>query len=130
MATHKRPLSPHLQVYKPQLTSMMSIVHRATGVFNSFGALLFAIWLCAIAAGAENFEAITALGNSLAGKLILAAFCFSLIYHFLNGIRHLLWDAGWGYEIPTAYATGYVVLGLSAVLTFWLCSLIFAGGLA
>jgi succinate dehydrogenase / fumarate reductase cytochrome b subunit len=117
MATQERPLSPHLQVYKPQLTSFMSIVHRATGVVLALGGLVLALWLVA-AAGSPNTYAIfrDAMG-SLVGKLALFVFSACLVYHFLNGIRHLFWDAGHGYELPKAYASGYAVLVLSVLLT-------------
>jgi succinate dehydrogenase / fumarate reductase cytochrome b subunit len=117
MATQERPLSPHLQVYKPQLTSFMSIVHRATGVVLALGGLVLALWLVA-AAGSPNTYAIfrDAMG-SLVGKVALFVFSACLVYHFLNGIRHLFWDAGHGYELPKAYASGYAVLVLSVLLT-------------
>lgn len=130
MATQERPLSPHLQVYKPQLTSFMSIVHRATGVVLALGSLVLALWLVA-AAGSPNTYAIfrDAMG-SLVGKLALFVFSACLVYHFLNGIRHLFWDAGHGYELPKAYASGYAVLVLSVLLTGGLWFLALSGGAA
>ena len=119
MATPKRPLSPFMigPYYRPQLTSVMSLTHRATGVVLALGALVLASWLAAAAGGAEAYAAFAACLGSPLGKLGLFVFSASLVYHFLNGIRHLFWDAGHGYEIPRAYASGYAVLALSVVLT-------------
>lgn len=117
MATQERPLSPHLQVYKPQITSVMSILHRATGVVLGLGALVLAAWLVVVAGDAPAFDAFNALLGSLAGKLALFIFSACLVYHFLNGLRHLAWDVGRGYDIPTVYASGYAVLVLSVLFT-------------
>ena len=119
MATPKRPLSPFMigPYYRPQLTSMMSIAHRGTGVVLALGALVLVAWLVAAAGSASAFDAFSAAMGSLPGKLSLFVFSASLVYHFLNGIRHLFWDAGHGFEIPKAYASGYAVLLLSLVLT-------------
>lgn len=131
MATQERPLSPHLQVYRPQLTSVMSILHRGTGVVLALGALVFAGWLVAAATGAEAFAAYSAVLASVPGKIALFGFSACLVYHFLNGIRHLAWDAGHGYEIPKAYASGYAVAVLAVLLTavLWYVGLT-AGGAA
>lgn len=128
MATQERPLSPHLQVYKPQLTSVMSILHRGTGVVLALGALVLAAWLVAVAGSAEAHATFAAGMASLPGKLALFVFSASLVYHFLNGIRHLFWDAGHGYEIPKAYASGYAVLVLAVVFTALLWYFALRGG--
>jgi succinate dehydrogenase / fumarate reductase, cytochrome b subunit len=119
MATPKRPLSPFMigPYYRPQLTSMLSIAHRATGVLLSLAGFVLAAWLLAAAGGSEGFDRFTALLFSPIGKLLLALVLFSLVYHLLNGIRHLLWDIGWGYEIPRLYATGWAVVVLSVLIT-------------
>ena len=129
MATQERPLSPHLQVYKPQLTSTMSILHRATGVVLALGALLFAAWLVAVAGGAEAFELARAALASVVGKVTLFALSACLVYHLLNGIRHLAWDAGYGFDIPKAYASGYAVLVLAVLITasLWWAGLAMGG---
>ena len=129
MATQERPLSPHLQVYRPQITSVMSILHRATGVVLALGALVLAGWLVAAASSPGAFESLQAVLASVPGQVALFAFSACLVYHFLNGIRHLFWDAGHGFSIPKAYASGYAVLGLSVVITaaLWWIAL---GGLA
>jgi succinate dehydrogenase / fumarate reductase cytochrome b subunit len=125
----KRPLSPFMigPYYKPQLTSMLSITHRATGVFLSVGALFLTWWLMAVAAGPEAYATFDACARGVLGKLVLLGVAFSLIFHWLNGIRHLLWDIGWGLEVPRAYATGWVVVALSAAGTAWLAWLVFGG---
>jgi succinate dehydrogenase / fumarate reductase cytochrome b subunit len=119
MATPKRPLSPFMigPYYRPQLTSVMSLTHRATGVVLALGSLVLAAWLVAAAGSAEAYAAFAACLGSLPGKIALFAFSASLVYHFLNGIRHLFWDAGHGYDLPTAYASGYAVLVLAVLLT-------------
>lgn len=117
MASTNRPLSPHLQVYKPQLTSVLSITHRATGVFLSVGALFLSCWLLAVASGPEEFNKLNEYVNTWYGKVILVAFVFSLFYHLCNGVRHLFWDAGYGLNIETTYKTGYAVVIISILLT-------------
>ena len=130
MATQERPLSPHLQVYKPQITSVMSIVHRGTGVILALGGLVLAAWLVAAAGSAEAHAGFEACLGSLPGRIALFAFSASLVYHFLNGIRHLFWDAGHGYEIPRVYASGYAVLVLTVLLTAGLWYIGLTGGAA
>lgn len=117
MATQQRPLSPHLQVYKPQITSSMSILHRITGVVNALGVLVFAWWLVALSAGGDAYAQFAAVAGSLPGKIALFGFAATLVYHLLNGVRHLVWDAGFGFEIPQVYRSGYAVLALAALLT-------------
>ena len=119
MATPKRPLSPFMigPYYRPQLTSVMSLTHRATGVVLALGSLVLAAWLVAAAGSAEAYTAFATCLGSLPGRIALFAFSASLVYHFLNGIRHLFWDAGKGYDLPTAYASGYAVLVLAVLLT-------------
>lgn len=112
----KRPLSPHLQVYKPQLTSMMSFMHRGSGAALCAGAVLIACGLLALADGYESWTYFRAQCGSLVGKLVISAFLIALVYHWLNGLRHLGWDAGYGLDIKTTYTTGKLVLGLFAVI--------------
>ncbi len=113
----KRPLSPHLQVYKPQLTSIMSIIHRGSGVALCAGAVLIAIGLLALADGYETWIYFRAQCGTVIGKLVIAAFLLSLVYHWLNGLRHLGWDAGYGLDIKATYTTGKLVLILFAVIS-------------
>ena len=117
MASSNRPLSPHLQVYRPQLTSILSITHRMTGVALAFGTLLLIYWLAAAAGGPESFATAQALIGSILGRLLLFGWTFALFYHLCNGIRHLSWDAGWGFELPTVYRSGWTVVLASLALT-------------
>jgi succinate dehydrogenase / fumarate reductase cytochrome b subunit len=117
MPTGNRPLSPHLQVYRPQLTSVLSILHRITGVALLVGTLLLIYWLAAAAAGPEAFETARAVIGSVLGRLFLFGWTVALFYHLCNGIRHLFWDAGYGFELEAAYRSGWLVVGASAVLS-------------
>ena len=112
-----RPLSPHLQVYRWQITMTMSILHRVTGVVITVGAFALAWWLMAVAAGGDTYRDAAECLESPLGTIALAGFSLALVYHLLNGIRHLLWDAGWGFEIPEFYASGWTVAILTVVLT-------------
>lgn len=128
MARRERPLSPHLQIYRPQLTSVLSITHRGTGVVLTLGALAWAGWLLALAAGPAAFE--TAQGHLGAwyGQVLLLLWSVALFYHLANGIRHLFWDAGYGFELHQVYASGYAVVLATAVLTAAAWGLALLGG--
>ena len=112
-----RPLSPHLQVYRLPLPALMSISHRATGVLLTAGSLVLVYWLAAVASGPDAFAGAQALLASTPGRALLLVFTFSLFYHLGNGIRHLFWDAGLGFELRTAHASGVLVIVAAAVLT-------------
>lgn len=94
-----RPLSPHLQVYTPQINMVMSIIHRITGVALYFGTLLLACWLIAAASGPEWFDFVNALFGSLLGRLVMLAYTWALLHHMFGGIRHLIWDTGRGFQL-------------------------------
>ncbi len=126
MTTYNRPLSPHLQIYKPQLTSVLSITHRGTGVFLTVGAFFLTYWLLALAGGPEQFETLQAHITNWYGQCLVYTFVFSLYFHLCNGVRHLFWDTGMGLEIDIAYKTGYAVVATSFVLT--LATFYLAGG--
>ena len=117
-----RPLSPHLQVYRPQLTSIMSIMHRASGTVLATGSLLVALWLVALAAGAAVFNPVADAMQHPFGQLVVFGYSLALVYHGLNGIRHLMWDLRIGLEIKQVYQSGYLVLGLTFLVTaaLWL----------
>lgn len=117
MVTDNRPLSPHLQVYRPQLTSVMSISHRLSGLLLSLGMVMVTIWLVALAAGPSAFAAVNGWLASPGGLIALLIWTVALFYHLLNGIRHLCWDAGWLLELKGAYASGWSVLIVTALLT-------------
>ena len=113
----ERPISPHLQVYKPQITSVLSIFHRITGVALTFGLILSVAWIFTLSLGEEYFEYFSLFIKSWFGLLILFGFTFALNYHFCNGVRHLFWDAGYGYEISTVYKSGLAVVIISLLST-------------
>jgi succinate dehydrogenase / fumarate reductase cytochrome b subunit len=113
----KRPLSPHLSVYRPQITSILSIFHRASGVAMAGSMALIVWWLLAAATGSEYFEFVNGLLTSWIGYLILIGSAFVFFYHFCNGLRHMWWDIGNGFELETVTATGYAVLVGAVVLT-------------
>jgi len=126
MRANRRPLSPHLQVYRPQLTSVMSVGHRASGIVLSVGTLLLVYWLAAAAAGPDAFSRAQGFIGSWLGILLLFGWTVALFYHLCNGIRHLFWDAGYGFELTQAYASGWAVVIATAVLTLlsWIVGLI------
>ena len=130
MSSSNRPLSPHLQVYRPQITSMLSILHRLTGVALAVGTLVLIYWLAAAASGAEAFADAQAVIGSFIGRLLLFGWTFALFYHLCNGIRHLFWDAGYGFEIATAERSGWVTVVATAVLTLlsWILGYVMMGG--
>ncbi len=112
-----RPLSPHLGVYKFMYTMSLSILHRITGVAASFGFLLFAWWLMALATGHDAYDRAMQLLASPVAKLLLVGFTFAFIYHFCNGIRHLVWDTGRGLERAQARRSGAVVIVAALAIT-------------
>jgi succinate dehydrogenase / fumarate reductase, cytochrome b subunit len=105
-----RPLSPHLQVYKPQLTSMLSIAHRGTGVALCAGAVLVAVGLLALANGYDSWMGFRGHLSAWYGKAIVIGFTLAMVYHWLNGLRHLAWDSGYGLDIKQTYASGKFLL--------------------
>src|SRR5690349_6318511 len=114
---NERPLSPHLGVYKFMSTMSLSILHRITGIAATVGFLLFTGWLMALASGADSYaRAMQMLGSPFA-KLLLVGFTFSFVYHFCNGIRHLVWDTGRGLERAQARRSGAVVIVAALVIT-------------
>lgn len=117
MSIENRPLSPHLQVYKWLWTMMFSIVHRATGVALAVGTLVLVWWLLALASGPEAFAFAQTMLGSIVGRLALLGWTWSLFYHLANGVRHLVWDIGWGFELGVAQASGWFVVVISIVLT-------------
>ena len=112
-----RPLSPHLQVYRWPVTMLTSITHRFTGIGIGLGFLLLACWLVALSLGEGSYEAVAAFHRSIIGRILLLGFSWSVIFHLFNGVRHLFWDAGMGFEKETADRSGWAVLVLSVVVT-------------
>jgi succinate dehydrogenase / fumarate reductase cytochrome b subunit len=118
MRSADRPLSPHLQIYRWQLTSVLSILHRATGVVLSAGAILLVWWLVAAASGPEAYEDVEDFLGSWLGLLLLFGWTAALFYHLCNGIRHLVWDTGHALDLKSVYVGGWVVVGATGALTF------------
>ena len=129
MAHDKRPLSPDLQIYRPQLTSVLSISHRVTGITLSVGTLLLVLWLLAAAVGPQAYSTVQSFMHSWLGLLLMFGWTFSFFFHLCNGIRHLVWDAGYGFELRTIYASGWTVVAVSMALTVaaWFSSFVVMG---
>ena len=117
MTSRERPLSPHLQIYRWQWTMLLSIVHRMTGVALAVGTLWLVWWLVAAAMGPEAFARAQAFAGHWFGRLVLLGFTWALFYHLANGIRHLFWDAGRGFELSTGYGSAWLVVLASLALT-------------
>jgi len=118
----KNPLSPHLQIYRWHISSLLSITHRISGVINLFALILIFFWLIVLSSGENNYELFLLIINGFFGKFILIGFTWSMNFHLLSGIRHLVWDLGYGFEIRTANISGIIVIISSLILTiiFWL----------
>lgn len=130
MTTRDRPLSPHLQIYRWQWTMLLSITHRLSGVALAAGTLLLVYWLVAAASGAEAYASAQAVISHWLGRLLLFGWTWALFYHLANGIRHLFWDMGRGFALATGYATAWLVVLVSVVLTAlaWLIGYGLIGG--
>lgn len=115
----RRPLSPHLQVYRPQITSVLSILHRLSGIALAIGTLLLVWWLAALAAGPVAFAGAQDFLGGFLGRLLLFGWTVALFYHFCNGLRHLAWDAGYGYDLETVSRTGWLTVGATIGLTLF-----------
>jgi succinate dehydrogenase / fumarate reductase cytochrome b subunit len=128
MAQAKRPLSPHIQIYRWPLTMALSIVHRVTGTGLALWLILVTWWLLALASGPEAFATIQAVMGSWFGILILVLWTLAVYFHLGNGVRHLIWDAGYGYDLNVARNSGIAVLVFAGVMTIltWLV-IAFAG---
>ena len=118
----ERPLSPHLQIYRPQITSVLSILHRITGVALTVGLFVVAWMLLAVASGPEAYATFQSVMTSPLGVIAVVGWSYALFYHLCAGIRHLVMDTGKGFAIPEIYKSGYTMVGASVVLTvvFWL----------
>jgi succinate dehydrogenase / fumarate reductase cytochrome b subunit len=123
-----RPQSPNIQIYRPQITSVLSIANRITGVVLSLGAVGLVIWLSAAAAGPETYEIIHRVIRSWAGQVLLLGFTFAFFLHLCGGIRHLVWDTGHGFDLRAIYISGWTVVVSSVGLTAiaWIASLFLA----
>ena len=122
MTDNQNPLSPHLQIYRWHISSLLSITHRISGVINLLALILIFFWLIALILGEDNYESFLLTINSFFGKFIFIGFTWSMCFQILSGIRHLVWDLGYGFEIKTANISGVIVIIFSLVLTttFWI----------
>lgn len=127
MNVNDRPLSPHLQIYRPQLTSVMSISHRATGIVLSLGLIPLTYWLIAAASGPGAFATAQAVFGSVIGRILMVIWSYCFFYHLCNGIRHLVWDTGHALDLDDVYTSGYVALSGSLILTIvtWILVAVF-----
>lgn len=128
MDNANRPLSPHISVYRWRITSTLSILHRATGVALSLVTVLLAAWLLAAASGVEAYDTVTGFMGSPVGLLVLLAASYAFFFHLGNGIRHLFWDAGLGFEMHQTRASGWSVVAFSIVATLVLWAAVLAAG--
>ena len=121
MSNTERPLSPHLSIYRWPITMTLSILHRATGVAMSVGLVVLAMWLLSAASGAVAYDQNVTLMSTLVGRLLLIGWSFAFFFHLANGIRHLAWDTGRGFEKRQANASAWFVLLLAVIMTaaYW-----------
>ena len=120
--SQERPLSPHLQIYRPQINMVMSIVHRITGAALYAGTLIVAWWLIAIAGGPQSYADFQSVAGSFMGRIVLFGFTWGLVHHMLGGLRHFVWDTGRGFDLATVDRMSWATLIGSIVVTFilWL----------
>ncbi len=114
-----RPLSPHMQIYRPQITSVLSILHRITGMLLCLGAVVLAGWVVTVSVGPDCHALFSAFINSLPGRLLVLGLVFALLFHLCNGVRHLVWDMGYGFALDTTTITGWLVVVLSLLGTVY-----------
>ncbi|MDE0789371.1 MAG: succinate dehydrogenase, cytochrome b556 subunit [Woeseiaceae bacterium] len=121
MSNNGRPLSPHLSIYRWPITMTTSILHRVTGIALSIGSIVLAAWLFGVAMGAESYAIFLSYMDSILGRVLLIGWSFAFFFHLSNGVRHLVWDSGRGFEKSTANASAWFVLILAVILTalFW-----------
>ena len=115
MSNIKRPISPHLSIYRPQITSTLSIFHRITGVALYFGLVLLAVFLYVVAYSPEKYVNLHQCLSSAYGRLFLFGWTLAFYYHLFNGIRHLYWDMGKGFDLPSVTRTGWIAIILSVL---------------
>ena len=117
MEQKKNPLSPHLQIYRWHITSLLSITHRIVGVINIFAVTLICGWSLFLLLGKNDYDIIFVILNSIFGKFLILSLCWTFSFHILNELRHLAWDLGYGFDLKIAKITGIIVLVGSFVLT-------------
>jgi succinate dehydrogenase / fumarate reductase, cytochrome b subunit len=127
--TDPRPLSPHLQIYRPMLTMMLSIIHRITGSALYFGSALLVWWVFAVALGPDSYATFQSVAGSIPGQLILFGFTWALVHHLIGGLRHLVWDTGRGFDLATVELMARLSIAASVTITLVIWGLVlFSGG--
>lgn len=129
MSPVKRPLSPHLSIYRPQISSVLSIMHRITGLALYAGSALLVLWLWSAAYAPEFYATLHGWLGSLPGRLLLIGWTAAFYYHLLNGIRHLAWDAGYGFTLPVMHRTGIATVISTLILTAFTWGVAIAEGI-
>ena len=126
----QRPMSPHLQVYRPQISSILSIMSRVTGIVSTVGTLMLVWWLVAAAAGPHAYGIVQSFLHSPVGLFVLFGWTAALFYHFFAGLRHLAWDMGFGYDLQEMHSSGWAIIIATVVFTVavWVIGLFMAGG--
>ncbi len=124
MPVRARPISPHLGIYRWQISMSLSILHRLTGVALAFGLLALCYWLVSLAGGERSYAAAVKLLATPPGLAVLIGWTFAFLYHLLNGVRHLFWDVGYGFERPQRHASGWLVVAAAVILTIGVWALI------
>ncbi len=114
---NNNPLSPHLQIYKWQISSLLSITHRIVGVINFFAITLICLWSISLLLGQSSYQVVQVFFNTVLGKFVVISLCWTFSFHILNEIRHLIWDAGFGFDLKIAKITGIVAFFGSFILT-------------
>ncbi len=127
MPVRVRPLSPHLQVYRWQISNTLSILHRLTGVALALGLVALSYWLISLAGGEEAYAAAMRVFASKVGLVFLIGWTFSFLFHLLNGVRHLFWDAGYGFERNQRHASGWFAVLGALGLTACVCLVVWHG---
>jgi succinate dehydrogenase / fumarate reductase cytochrome b subunit len=117
MKETKNPISPHLQIYKWQISSLLSIAHRIVGVINILAITIICFWGLSLLLGVENYQVINIFLNSFLGKFIVVGLCWTFSFHILNELRHLFWDFGYGFDLQVSKVTGVLALAGSFILT-------------
>jgi succinate dehydrogenase / fumarate reductase cytochrome b subunit len=124
---HVRPLSPHLTIWRWQVTMLASIMHRATGMALSAGAIVLAWWLVSISNGPEGYDSFMVYAAMPLGLVVLFGFTWSFAFHFCNGIRHLVWDLGYGFDKHVATRSGFLVFALSFLIAIGVFAFVWTG---
>ncbi|HCK76629.1 MAG TPA: succinate dehydrogenase, cytochrome b556 subunit [Gammaproteobacteria bacterium] len=121
--TRARPISPHLQIYRPQLTSVLSVFHRVSGLLLSLSSVAFSLWLCSLGLGEPAYDRFMYYAHGWPGLSFVVIVIFCVYYHLFNGVRHLFWDWGWGFSLKTVHASGWAVVVaalMSSIMTVFL----------